>query len=141
MIRCKTAGSEVGNRTVICSELVHCRWVVEDFAAALAGSGVATGAVRAVTDGAVLNSDAGDPEAAVAGVAAGAAGERKIPEFEVEAGRAGCPGVAECAPALGAPPGIGVGRPAGPGTRVAGPGATGERYVPLADVEGLTGAR
>lgn len=133
MIRCKTAGSEVGNRTVICSELVHCRWVGDDdFAAALASSGVATDAARAVADGAVLNSDAGDPEAAVAGAAAGATGARKIPEFEVEAGRVGCPG---------APPGIGVGRPAGPGTRVAGAGATGERYMPLADVEGLTGAR
>lgn len=131
MIRCKTAGSAVGNRTVICSELVHCRWVGDDdFAAALAGSGVAIGAARAVADGAVLNSDAGDPEAAVAGVApaACATGERKIPEFEVGVGRAGeDTGRAGC--------------PAGPGTRVAGPGATGERYVPLADVEGLTGAR
>ena len=140
MIRCKTAGSEVGNRTVISSELVHCRWADEDdFDAALAGSGVNAVAAWVVTDDAVLNSD-DPPEAAGAGVAlaVGATGARKIPEFEGEAGRAdddtveavgrtGCGGAADC--------------PAGPGTRVAGAGPAGERYVPVAEVEGLTGAR
>jgi hypothetical protein len=71
MIRCKTAGSEVADRTVICSALVHWRCGESgDLDAALPDSGSGAGAVRAVTAGACLNGGDGNPEADIAGAAA-----------------------------------------------------------------------